>query len=155
MLKKLFAFFAILIGTVCFDLLFIFIFINSTLVDCTLQSNEAYTCETRTLLLGRVQTFEHKYEQVVDIKLESDSCDDGCSYRAEFVTRDGSQYPLSEVFTDRGPAQEPVQVLRPQMQQRVESINYRMDPAWWMILLIGGLSVMGILLSPLVFLGRN
>src|SRR5689334_16014157 len=93
MLKKFLLWLAMCVGSIGFGLLFVVIFVNSTEVDCRLQSDESYTCQIRTLLLGKVQTLNRRVENVVDIKMVRDSCHDGCSYRAEFVTAEGKQVP--------------------------------------------------------------
>ncbi len=155
MLRKFIVFLASCFFSLCLGLLFVFIFVNATEVDCNRQPDNSYLCLIRTLLLGKIPTFSHSVEHVVDIKIESDSCDDGCSYRAEFVSADGNQTPLSEVYTDRGPVSEQVNALRPQLQGHVDQISYRADPPWWVLLLVGGLTAMSLLLSPLVFLSRR
>jgi len=155
MIRKIIIFLATLFGSLCFGLLFVVIFVNATEVDCRLQADETYTCKSRTLLLGQIQTFTRETTDIVDIKIERDSCDDGCSYRAEFVTAQGSQVPLSEVYTDEGPVVQQVNELRPQLTQREEAITYRAEPPWWVLLLVGGLTLMSMLLSPLVFLRRR
>jgi hypothetical protein len=38
------------------------------------------------------------------------------------------------------------------MQRRVNPVLYTAEPPWWVLWLIGGLTLMGLLLSPLVFL---
>ncbi len=136
-------------------LLFVVIFVNSTEVDCRLQSDESYTCQIRTLLLDKVQIGDRQVEHVVDITMARDSCDDGCSYRAEFVTAEGKQVPLSEVYTDQAPVAEQVRTLGSQIQRQESRIVHKSEPPWWVLLLIGGLTLMSLLLSPLVFMQRR
>jgi hypothetical protein len=131
------------------------IFVNSTEVDCRLQSDEAYTCQIRTLLLGKVQLRDRNVKDIVDITMVRDSCDDGCSYRAEFVTAEGRQVPLSEVYTDQRPVAEQVNTLGSQMKRQVDRIVYKAEPPWWVLALIGGLTLLMLLLSPLTFLQRS
>jgi hypothetical protein len=148
-LKRWLLFLSILFGSLCFALVFVLIFVNSTEVDCTLQSDESYTCQIRTLLFGKVQTFKRNVDHVVDIKVADDGCFDGCGYRAEFVTSDGSQVPLSEVYTDEGPVSRQVDALGSQFDRRLERITYTVEPPWWVLFLVGGLTLMSMLLSPL------
>lgn len=152
MLRKFITFLLIILGSLIMDAFFMFIFLNATQVTCLLQPNEAYTCQMRTLLFGKIPTFGKMVEEVVDIKVESDSCSDGCAYRAEFVTRQGDQVPLNDVYTDHGPVQDQVNALRPLLKSGQPTIAYTADPPWWIAFLMGGLTLMTLLLSPLVFL---
>ncbi len=155
MLRKLLIFAAVVAAELCFGLIFVLIFVNSTEIACALERDETYTCRLQTMLLGRVRTFDRLVERVVDVVVEED-CSDGCSYRPEFVTADGRQVPISEVWTDRGPVQRQVAELSQQMQRRANPVLYTAEPPWWVLWLVGGLTLMGLLLSPLVFLsGRR
>ena len=156
MKNRIIPFLAMFFGSLCFGLLFIVIFMNSTDVNCVRQANETYTCHFKTLFFGKVQVREREVENITDIVKERDSCDDGCSYRAEFVTSNGRQEPLSVVYTDEGPVLEQVNTIGSQMHSGAEQIDYRSDPPWWVLYLVGGLTVMSMLLSPLMFLsGKN
>jgi hypothetical protein len=141
--------------TLCFCLLFVVLFVNATEVQCGLGANQAYTCQTRTLLLGRWQTRSHTIEDVVDLIMVNDSCQDGCAYRAEFVTASGGQVPVSIVYTDENRVSRQVDTLRTQMARQAGSIVYRAEPQWWALFLIVGISGMVILLSPLTLLRRR
>jgi hypothetical protein len=154
MIRRLVIFFATSVGALCFGLIFIVIFVNATEVDCTLQSDDSYMCQIRTLLLGRVQIFERHVEDIVDITIVDDGCSDGCSYRAEFIRSDGQQVPLSEVYTDRGPVLQQVNGIRAQMDRHVERMTYTMEPPWWVLWLVGGLALMSMLLSLLSLFRR-
>ena len=154
MIKRILPFLGMFFGSLCFGLMFIVIFINATEVDCLLQSNEAYACQLRTLFFGKYQISERKVEDIVDIKVVEGSCDDGCSYRAEFVTRDGAQVPLSEVWTDHDPVAKQVDAIHSQMVTKTEKVTYRAEPLWWVLYLVGGLTLMSLLLSPLLLRKR-
>lgn len=155
MLKKFILWLTTCAISIGLGLLFVFIFVNSTEVDCRLQSDESYTCQIRTLLLDKVQIGDRHVENVVDITMARDSCDDGCSYRAEFVTAEGKQVPLSEVYTDQAPVAEQVNTLGSQIHRQESRIVHKSEPQWWVLALIGGLTLMSLLLSPLVFLQRR
>ena len=155
MLRKLITFAAVIAAELCFGLIFVLVFVNTTEVACALERDETYTCRVQTLLLGRVRIFDRLVERVEDIVVEED-CSDGCSYRAEFVTADGQQVPVSEVWTDRGPVERQADELRQQMDRGANPVLYTVEPSWWVLWLVGGLTLMGLLLSPLVFLtGRR
>lgn len=140
------------VGTLCFGGLFIVIFMNSTDVTCERQPNETYTCNMQTLFFGKIPTLHHTEENIVDIVIAQDSCTDGCGYRPEFIQQDGSQTPLTSVYTDRGPAGKPVSEIGAQMSRGAQTIDYRSDPPWWVLYLVVGLTVMSLFLSPLIFL---
>jgi hypothetical protein len=152
MLRKTLTFLTICFGSLFLGMLFVLIFVNATEVNCRLQPDRSYTCQTRTLLLGKVQTFTGRIEHVVDITMQRDSCDDGCAYRAEFVSAEGRQEPLSQVYTDQAPVLQQVNTIRAQMNSHAEQISYKSDPPWWVLFLVGGLTLMAMLLSPLTFL---
>ena len=155
MKNRIIPFLAMFVGSLCFGLLFIVIFMNSTDINCSRQANETYTCNFKTLFFGRVQIRERQVDGIVDIIKERDSCSDGCGYRAEFVTSSGEQEPLSSVWTDEGPVLEQVNTIGSQMDAGAEEITYHKDPPWWVLYLVGGLTVMSMLLSPLVLLKRK
>jgi hypothetical protein len=156
MKNRIIPFLAMFMGSLCFGLLFILIFMNSTDINCHRQANETYTCQFKTLFFGRVQIREREIENIVDIVKERDICDDGCSYRAEFVTSEGDREPLSSVWTDEGPVLEQVNTIGSQMDAGVVQITYHNDPPWWVLYLVGGLTAMAMLLSPLMLMkGRN
>src|ERR1051325_11391110 len=155
MLKRILIALSISVGSLVFGLIFVVIFVNANEVNCVLKSDHSNTCQIRTLLLGKIPTFTKRVEHIVDITLQRDSCDDGCSYRAEFVTAEGNQVPLSEVYTDKGPVLEQVDTLGSQMNRQVDRISYTANPPWWVLLLISGLTVMMVLMSPLSLLRRS
>ncbi|HEX2696178.1 MAG TPA: hypothetical protein VHM28_00625 [Anaerolineales bacterium] len=154
MRNKILPFLAMFVGSICFGLLFVVIFVNGTELDCLRQSDQSYTCHSRTLFLGQIKTFDDKFDKVVDIVIAEDSCDDGCAYRAEFVRSSGGRQPLSIVYTDYDPVSEQVSAIKAQMDQGSELITYKADPSWWVLFLIGGLTLMSMALSPLIFLRR-
>lgn len=156
MKNRLIPFLAMFVGSFCFGLLFILLFMNGTEFNCTRQANETYTCNVRTMFFGKIQISERNRENIVDIIKERDSCSDGCGYRAEFVTSEGRQYPLTQVWTDEGPVMAQINEIRPQMQAGAPTIAYIVDPPWWVLYLIGGLTIMTMLLSGLTLIkGRN
>jgi hypothetical protein len=151
MKNRILPFLAMFFGSLCFGLLFIVIFMNARDISCDRQADQTYTCQFKTLFFGKIQISEREVEGIVDIVKERDSCDDGCSYRAEFVTNTGKREPLSVVWTDEGPVLEQVNAIGSQIDSGVEHIIHHTDPPWWVLYLVGGLTAMGMLLSPLVF----
>jgi len=155
MSKKILPFLIQVFGALCFALVFIVIFVNATQVDCVLQSDGTYTCQLQTQLLGRFPVRTRTIENVVSITSVQDSCDEGCSYRAEFITAAGEQVPLTEVYKNEGPVLQQVNTLQPQLDSRVDTFSYTSRPPWWIILLVGGLSGIWILISSWNFLRKR
>jgi len=141
-MKRLLVSLLIFFGTLCFAMIFVVAFMNSRELDCVRQPNESYTCRVITKFFDRFQTSDRTFDQVIDIIKVEDDCDEGCSYRAEFVSSDGGYYPLSTVWTDEGVVRKQVNEIKSQMSNQTQHIHYKVDPPWWVLYLIGGLSVM-------------
>jgi hypothetical protein len=147
-MNRILPFLAWFFGSLCFGLLFIAIFTNATEIDCAHQLNKSYTCQFRTLFLGKILISKRQAENIVDIKMERDyDSETGTSYRAEFVTSDGDQIPLSVVWTDFEPVSDQVNSIGSQIHSGADQITYRVEPSWWVLYLIGGLTIMSMLLS--------
>ena len=142
MWKKLIIFFAILASSACFFLIFVLIFLNSTEIGCNRQADGSFTCTTRTLLLGKFPLFGREITQIVDVDIFDDGCSDGCGYRAEFITSDGRQVPVNEVYTDYNPVSSRVNDLKRRMNSGESSFEYTIEPLWWVLYLLGGLFLM-------------
>ena len=139
MWKKLAIYFAILASSACFFLIFVLIFLNSTEIGCSRQIDGTFTCNTKTLLFGQYPMFGREITQIVDVDIFDDGCSDGCSYRAEFITSDGRQVPVNEVYTDYNPVVKRVDDLKSQMNSGESSFAYTIEPFWWVLYLLGGL----------------
>src|SRR5262245_19598190 len=139
MLAKLLTYFAILIGSACFFLVFALIFLNGTEIRCEQQADEAFTCTTQTLLLGRFPVFGREVTDIVDVDIFDDGCFESCSYRAEFITSNGERVAVNEVYTDYNPVQKRVAELKSLLGSGQSSFEYRIEPLWWVAFLLGGL----------------
>ena len=137
----------IFFGTFCFAMIFVVAFMNSRELDCVRQPDESYTCRVVTKFFDRFQTSDRTFDHVVDIVTMTDDCDEGCSYRAEFVTSDGGYYPLSTVWTDEGVVLKQVNEIKSQISRQSQLIHYKVNPPWWVLYLIGGLSVMSLVIG--------
>lgn len=142
MFKKLLLYLAILSGSVLFFLLFVVVFLNGTDVTCSRQADETYTCGIQTLFLGKFPTFHRDVSQIVGAQTVDDGCSDGCAYRTEFILKNGSSTPLSEVYTDRGPVNEQTSKISNLISSGQPTFEYAKDPPWWVAFLIGGLFLM-------------
>jgi hypothetical protein len=154
MIKRVLPFVLSSLGACAFGCLFIFIFVNATEVTCVRQPDASYTCQIRRLLFGQVQVSTNEVAGVVDIVMVSDSCDEGCAYRAEFVTSDGRQSPLSIVYTNSSVVQPQVSGIKTQIASQAATFDYRAEPPVWVLLLIVGLTVLIVGLSSLTMLRR-
>lgn len=155
MKKNIIPFLAIFLGTICFCSLFAVVSVNAKEVTCDLQLDQTYACQIRTLFFGKIPTllFDRKIDNVVNIVIiETDS--DGLAYRAEFVTSSGKQIPLNETFTDYSPVSQQVNAIGSKVSQHADHVSYYVEPTWWVFYLVGGLCLMVMLLSPLVFLRK-
>ena len=146
MLKRLFLYFALLAGSLFFFLIFVLIFLNSTEIACSRQADGSFTCHTRTLVLDRFPMFERDITQIVDVDLFDDGCSDGCSYRAEFITADGGHVAVNEVYTDYNPVSKRVNDLKSRMNSGDSSFEYKIEPLWWVLYLLGGLFLMEVVI---------
>ena len=151
---RLIPFLATFFGSICFGLLFIVIFVNATQVNCIRQSAGSYTCQLRTLFLGKYLLSQRNIQNVTGINIAESQDQDGTSYRAEFATSSGGSVPLSSTWTDYGPVSQQVTAISSQMTSGADQILYTANPPWWVLFLIGGLVIMMLLLSPLFFLRR-
>jgi hypothetical protein len=142
MWKKLIIYFAILASSACFFLIFVLIFLNSTEIKCSGQADGTFTCNTNTLLFGHYPMFGREINRIVDVDIFDDGCSDGCGYRAEFITSDGKQVPVNDVYTDYNPVARRVDDLKRRMSSEEPSFEYKIEPLWWVPYLAGGLFVM-------------
>lgn len=149
MLKKLLIYLAALAGSVLFFLLFTLIFMNGIQIRCSRQADQTYDCQHQTLLLGRFPTFSKEIDHVVDVTIVDDGCSDGCSYRTEFVTSDGRQVPLNEVYTDRNPVSIQTNDLKSLLHSGQDNFDYEVPPLWWVLYLLIGLFLMDIIILTL------
>lgn len=136
-------------GSLFFFLIFVLVFLNGTEITCTRQADNTFTCNTRTLLLNRFPTFKREVTQVVDVEMVDDGCSDGCSYRAEFVTASGKHVAVNEVYTDYNPVSRRVNDLKSRLNSGQASFEYKIEPLWWLLYLLGGLFVMEIVIVTL------
>jgi hypothetical protein len=139
MWKKLIIYFAILASSACFFVIFVLIFLNSTEIGCSRQLDGTFTCTTKTLLFGKFPMFGRETSQVVDVNIFDDGCSDGCSYRAEFITSDGRQVPVNEVYTDHSIVVKRVNDLKNRLNSGESGFQYRIEPSWWVLYLLCGL----------------
>jgi hypothetical protein len=142
MLKRLLLYFAIMFGSLIFFLIFVLVFLNSTEIACSRQADGTFSCNTKTLLLDKFPMFEREIPQVVDVDIFDDGCSDGCSYRAEFITSDGGRVAVNEVYTDYNPVSKRVNELKSRINSGESSFEYKIEPLWWVLFLLGGLFLM-------------
>ncbi len=154
MKNRIVPFLATFFGSICFGVLFVIIFVNATQVNCIRQPAGTYTCQLRTLFLGRFLISQRNIQNVKGITIAETDDQDGTSYRAEFATTNGDSVPLNSTYTDYDPVSQQVTAISSQMASGADQVQYTANPPWWVLFLIGGLVIMMVLLSPLFFLRR-
>ncbi|MGA7194132.1 MAG: hypothetical protein WBW94_10910 [Anaerolineales bacterium] len=154
MKNRLLPFLATFFGSICFGLLFIVIFVNATQVNCIKQSTGTYTCQLRTLFLGKYLISQRNIQNVTGINMAENDDENGASYRAEFATSNGGSVPLDSTWTDYDPVAQQVNTISSQISSGTDQILYTANPPWWVLFLIGGLVIMMMVLSPLFFIRR-
>ncbi len=154
MKNRIVPFLATFFGSICFGVLFVIIFVNATQVNCIRQPAGTYTCQLRTLFLGRFLISQRNIQNVKGITIAETEDQDGTSYRAEFATTNGDSVPLNSTYTDYDPVSQQVTAISSQMASGADQVQYTANPPWWVLFLIGGLVIMMVLLSPLFFLRR-
>ncbi len=155
MKKRIIPFLATFFGSICFGLLFIVVFVNATQVNCIRQPAGTYTCQLRTLFLGRFPTFNRIVQNVTGINMAENDDEHGVSYRAEFATTDGGSVPLDTSWdSDYDPVAQQVNTIGSQIASGADQVQYTANPPWWVLFLMVGLMIMMVLLSPLFFLRR-
>ncbi len=127
-------------SVMCIGLCFV-PFIQSSDLNCTKQTEQNYNCQITKKFFGTITLSDRKVE-VVDI-VNAENCDlEGCSYRAEFVTSHGGRVPLTINYTDTHTAGKQVSEIKSKMSRGEQTITYRSEPSWWVLFMIGGMSLM-------------
>jgi hypothetical protein len=146
MLKTMLINLLIMAGIVCFALIFVFVFGNSIDLKC-LRQQQGITCQIRKELFGRIPISSRIVTNVTEVQNEGDcSGEDGCSYRPVLVTSSGDSVPVNDVYTDEGPVTQQVAQIRNFIESNDPNFELKLDAAWWVIILIGGLGLMGLII---------
>lgn len=149
-MNKLLLYFLVLSSSVLFFVVFVLVFLNGTAVQCAKQTDETYTCSIQTLLLGEIPTFSSEVTRVVDAETFEDGCFEGCAYRTEFILADESTVPLTETYTDQNPVDIQTTELKRLLASGQASFEYKKEPMWWVMYLLGGLFIMDLLITTFV-----
>lgn len=155
MLKPIFWFVVGSAISVAFFAGMLFIFGQTTRVDCRHTEPTGVSCSVSSVLLGLLPLPGWKLDQVVNAQVEED-CSDGCTYRTDLVTRTGQSRPLSDVWTDEEAADNAMaaQINDFIASAGVAALVVTKPPAAWVIWLLGGLGVMSLVIQGLVLLGQ-
>src|SRR5574340_270035 len=152
MTRRVLTYLAVMIGMIMFSGLFIFIFVNSLQVSCVRTAGADPTCRITTILLGQYPISSRVVTGVTQARMD-ETCDDGCSYRALLVDSAGDVYPVNEVYTDEGIPRRQLEALRAFLSNPGQTaLEYTEPVQWWVVLLIGGLDLIGILAVAGAFL---
>lgn len=144
---KVLTFLSITLFFLCFSLVFVVSFINSTDLECSLEPDSSYTCRISKQFFGMYPLSERVIENITDVTVEDDGCIDGCAYRVEFIQSNGNQEPFNNVYTDQRPVKRQAEFFSSQMNAREEVFTYHVNPPWWVLFLVGGLALLFIALA--------
>lgn len=145
MTRRTLIYLAMMIGMMLFSGLFIFIFANSLQVSCVRGGGGDPTCRITTILLGQYPISSRIVTGVTQARMD-ENCDEGCSYRAALVDSVGDEYPVNEVYTDEGIPRRQLEALRAFLSNPQQtSLEYTEPVTWWVVMLIGGMDLIGIL----------
>ena len=155
MLKSIFLFVVGSAVSVAFFGVMLFLFGQTTRVECQHLEPALASCSVSSVVLGVLPLPGWKLDQVVSARVEED-CNDGCTYRTDLVTRSGQSRPVSEVWTDEEAADN---AMAAQINDFIVSTDapalvVTKPPAAWVIWLLGGLGVMSLVIQGLVLLGQ-
>ncbi len=153
MRKKLILILSIGLANLIFVSIFVLIFVNGTRINCTLETDQTYTCGIQTLLLGAYPTFRQEIAGVVDAQTVS-SPSGKRLFRTEFITANGESFPLKAFYSNTEPHDRRVAELHSQFKSGAPSFEYYIEPLWWILYLVGGLALTDFLALTVVF-GRG
>lgn len=154
MIKSIFFIFLGMLGTVLFCAVFIFIFANSIEMNCARQADHTLTCTIEKRLLGKVKISQSQVSGVNGARVDQSCDNDGCSYRAELTTRDGGSTPVNDVYSDFDPAKQTATQINDFMASGGTSLKIDQPLQWWVVFLIGGLGLMGLVLEAGAIFGQ-
>ncbi len=136
--SRILRYLAILVGSLLFWGLFVFLFANSLSVTCIRPPDRNPVCKISKALLGRVPMSTRTVDDITGIQRDR-TCDDGCSYRALLITSSGASFPLNEVYTDEAPVTRQIAGFR-SFLEGTTPIYQETDPVpWWVVALVGTL----------------
>lgn len=144
MIKQILVLFLSMLGTVLFAAVFIFIFANSVSMTCQRQGDGSYKCLIEKQLFGKVTISNQVVNGVTSAETE-ESCDnDGCAYRTDLNSRNGSSTPFNDVYTDHGPVAQTTAQINSYLQGGGARFSVTDPVQVWVLFLIGGLAAMGL-----------
>ena len=154
MIRRVLIYLAVMVGITAFSGLFILIFANSIQLSCVHPAGQDATCKLTTILLGRVPMSSRVVSGITSVQMD-EHCDDGCSYRALLVTSNGDSVPVNEVYTDEGIPRRQIEALRRFLESGQPTLEYTEPVQWWVVALVGGLELMGVVIVAWLFLSQS
>jgi hypothetical protein len=152
MIGRILKYLLMMAGTVVFFGLFVFIFGNSTELTCARLASENPTCKINRLFLDRYQVSSRIVENVTDVEIDESCDEDGCSYRAVLYTAGGENFPVNDVYTDRGPVRKQVAEIESFLASDASSYQMKLPIPWWVMFLLGGLGIMVVVILAISFI---
>jgi hypothetical protein len=143
MARNVLTYIAVTAGIVAFSALFVLIFGNSIEVQCLREAGREPACRITRKLLGQMPLSNRDVLGVTAVRMD-ETCDDGCSYRAELVTSTGESVPLNDVYTDRGIVLRQMDALEAFLDGTDPSFEYEEPVPWWVIGMILAMDLIGL-----------
>ncbi|MCC7119525.1 MAG: hypothetical protein IT310_13455 [Anaerolineales bacterium] len=136
--------------------------LTSLEVQCELQADQSYTCESRDVFFGWTLAEVHA-TQVYDIERNLDcrgaGPKKGCSAHAEFLTTTGDRIVLSRTYTESDQVQKAVNALKPLMADKSTPIEMTFPPmTFTLVIAIGSVScvaVIFLLVAVIMVFGKD
>jgi hypothetical protein len=152
MLRKVLVYMAVMVGVVAFSALFILLFAHSIEVQCIREAGMQPACRITKQLLGRFPQSERDVLGVIDVQMDENCDEDGCSYRAVLITSTGESVPVNNVFTDRGIARRQVDAFEGFLGGTNQSFEYVQPVPWWVVIMILAMDMVGVVFMAAHFL---
>ena len=151
MARKLLLYLALIAGIVLCSGIFILIFSNSVEVHCLRESGSEPSCRITRKLMGRIPVSNRDVLGVVDVQVD-ETCDEGCSYRAELITSNGQSVPINDVYTDRHIVSRQVDAVDGFLSSSATSLDYTEPVQWWVVWMLAIMDLIGIAVVTANFL---
>jgi len=154
--KALFWFVIGTVATLVFAGIMLFIFGQSDRLTCRHDDGPLASCTVTHVLLGAVPLPGWQATGVSQA-IVAQSCDsDGCTYRTELRTQGGTRRAISEVWTDQHSEDEALasKINDFLADSAAPTLVIEQQPQAWVLWLLGGLSLMAIVIQGFVLLGQ-
>ena len=154
MVRNVLTYLAVIAGIVVFSGFFVFIFANSTEIQCLREAGREPACSITKKFLGRVPISDRDVLGVTDVQMDESCDEDGCSYRAELVTSAGRSVPVNDVYTSRGLVLRQIGAFEAFLSGTDTSFSYVEPVSWWVVGMILAMDLVGLVIVSVSFLRK-